>query len=121
MDEQPLDPARLYRLKHSTRTVAAEVDGSLALNEIGTVTVSTSRPLIYDSYADNRGTGSFVLIDPDTNFTAGAGMIVQPVVQAAASPSWQTAAKRLAALARDAASEAEAVESIRLALDGLLR
>ena len=36
----------------------------------------TARPLVFDRYADNRATGSFILIDPATNFTAGAGMIV---------------------------------------------
>ncbi|CAN5885873.1 hypothetical protein BH11GEM1_BH11GEM1_13600 [soil metagenome] len=121
MDETPLDPARIYRLKHTTRTVAAEVDRGLALNDIGSLIVTSSRPLIFDPYSENRGTGSFVLIDPDTNFTAGAGMIVRPEGAGNASPTWQTAAKRLAALARDAATEAEAIEAIRLALDGLLR
>ena len=49
------------------------------LNQIGSVTVSTARPLIFDRYAENRGTGSFILIDPATNFTAGAGMIIDAV------------------------------------------
>jgi sulfate adenylyltransferase subunit 1 (EFTu-like GTPase family) len=77
MDERPLDPARRYHLKQTTRMVVAGVDRSLRLNEIGIVTVSAAQPLIYDPYADNRGTGSFVLIDPDSHFTAGAGMIVR--------------------------------------------
>jgi sulfate adenylyltransferase large subunit len=46
MDERPLDPARTYRLKHTTRTVVAEANAPLALNEIGSVTISTSRPLV---------------------------------------------------------------------------
>ena len=55
MDERPLDPARVYLLKHTTRTVTAEVDRGLVLNQIGTVTVTTARPLMFDRYADNRG------------------------------------------------------------------
>jgi sulfate adenylyltransferase subunit 1 (EFTu-like GTPase family) len=33
-------------------------------------------PLIHDSYRRNRATGSFILIDPGTNETVAAGMIV---------------------------------------------
>ena len=121
MDERPLDPSRLYRLKHTTRVVAAEVDAALALNEIGSIVVRTSRPLVFDSYRANRGTGSFVLIDPDTNFTAGAGMIVDAIEGQAAAPRWETAAKHLAAVARDAPTEGDAVRAVRHALDGLLR
>ena len=57
------------------------------MNQIGTVTVTTARPLIFDRYADNRGTGSFILIDPATNFTAGAGMITQSGPRSAAAAS----------------------------------
>ena len=77
MDERPLDPARVYLLKQATRAVTAEVNHGLVLNQIGTVTVTTARPLVFDRYADNRVTGSFILIDPATNFTAGAGMITR--------------------------------------------
>ena len=70
MDERPLDPARVYLLKHTTRTVTAEVNHQLVLNQIGTVTVSTARPVVFDRYELNRTTGSFILIDPATHFTA---------------------------------------------------
>ena len=79
MDERPLDPGRVYLVKHNTRMVTAEVDRPLALNEIGTLTVTASQPFVFDPYVDNRTTGSFVLIDPATNFTAGAGMILRPL------------------------------------------
>ena len=79
MDERPLDPGRVYLLKHNTRVATAEVDRALALNEIGTLTVTASQPLVFDPYTENRTTGSFVLIDPATNFTAGAGMILRPL------------------------------------------
>lgn len=126
MDERPLNPTRAYRLKHTTRLVTAEVDCGLELNEIGTVVVSTSRPLIFDSYKVNRATGSFVLIDPDSNFTAAAGMIIEPRNEPASSSDWRSPAKRLAAkrlamIAREAATDAEAIESVRMALDELLQ
>jgi sulfate adenylyltransferase subunit 1 len=122
MDERPLDPARVYLLKHATRTVTAEVGHALLLNQIGTATVSTARPLVFDKYEANRTTGSFVLIDPSTHFTAGAGMIVSAVRQGAA-PSLQapvSAAERLALAARRASSDADAVEAVRKALEEIL-
>ena len=41
MDERPLDPSRVYIVKHTTRTVTAELDRPLELNQIGSVTVTT--------------------------------------------------------------------------------
>jgi sulfate adenylyltransferase large subunit len=122
MDERPLDPARVYLLKHTTRTVTAEINHALVLNQIGTVTVSTSRPLVFDRYERNRATGSFILIDPSTHFTAGAGMIVnasrEGAPAAAATPI--SAAERLALLARHAGSDADAIEAVRKALEEML-
>ncbi len=46
------------------------------MNDIGRISLRTAQPLIYDSYRRNRITGSFVLIDPGTNETVAAGMIV---------------------------------------------
>jgi sulfate adenylyltransferase large subunit len=120
MDERPLDPSRVYVLKHTTRTVTAEVDHPLVLNQIGSVTVTTARPLIADRYAENRGTGSFILIDPATNFTAGAGMISEVLGHHAASSAQPSAAERLARLARGAATDADAIEAVRKALEELL-
>jgi bifunctional enzyme CysN/CysC len=48
---------------------------SLKLNEIGRLSIETSQPLFFDSYENNRETGGFILIDPSTNKTVGAGMI----------------------------------------------
>jgi sulfate adenylyltransferase large subunit len=122
MDERPLDPARVYLLKHATRTVTAQVGHALLLNQIGTVAVSTARPLVFDRYDANRTTGSFILIDPSTQFTAGAGMIVNAIRDgaAAAVPPPISAAERLALLARHAGSDAEAIEAIRKALEEML-
>jgi sulfate adenylyltransferase subunit 1 (EFTu-like GTPase family) len=47
----------------------------LTLNEIGRVHLRTTVPLLYDPYAKNRATGSFILIDEATGVTVGAGMI----------------------------------------------
>ena len=100
MDERPLDPARLYLLKHTTRTVTAEANRPLVLNQIGTVTLATSRPLVFDRYRDIRATGSFILIDPATNFTAGAGMIIDAIRDDRAAEYRPNAAERLVKLAR---------------------
>ena len=91
MKDEPLVPGRSYWLKIGTRTVPATVTAlkhridvdtgahvaarSLALNEIGFSNFSTSQPIAFDPYAQNRDTGGFILIDRVTNETAGAGMI----------------------------------------------
>ena len=51
------------------------VDG-FAMNDIGRLSLRTAAPLMFDSYRRNRQTGSFILIDPGTNETVAAGMIV---------------------------------------------
>ena len=122
MDERPLDPGRVYLLKHGTRTVTAEVNHALVLNQIGTVQVSTARPLVFDRYADNRGTGSFILIDPAHalhlrrrhDHRAGA----RGGADAHAAPL--SFAERLAHLARRAASDEEAADAVRKALEEML-
>ena len=121
MDERPLDPARVYLLKQGTRIVSAEVNRGLVLNQIGTVTVTATRPIVFDKYTDNRFTGSFILIDPGTNFTAGAGMITSAVHDRATSAAKPSAAERLTQIARGAATEAEAIEAVRLALEDILK
>jgi sulfate adenylyltransferase large subunit len=91
MDEKPLDLARRYLLKHTSRTVQAQITTiqyrldvetlerqpatTLTFNGIGLVEIESVKPLTADSYSTNRITGSFVLIDPITNLTAAAGMI----------------------------------------------
>jgi sulfate adenylyltransferase subunit 1 (EFTu-like GTPase family) len=121
MDERPLDPGRVYLLKQTTRTVTAEIHHGLVLNQIGTVNVSTARPLVFDRYTENRATGSFIIIDPATHFTAGAGMILNPLTHAVkATNAPLSAAERLARAARDAGSDAQAVEAVRKALQDLL-
>ena len=119
MDERPLEPNRLYVLKHSSGTTTAQVDTRLLLNDIGKVTVETSRALIFDKYSEQRGTGAFILIEPTTNFTAGAGMISAPLSDKTAA-SHPGVAERLAHIARSAHSEGEAIEAVRRALEDML-
>jgi sulfate adenylyltransferase large subunit len=116
--ERPLDPQRVYLLKHGSTTVSAEIDRGFQLNEIGSATVSASRPMVFDSYQSDRTTGSFILIDPATNFTAGAGMIVKRVAEYRSVDAG--AAGRLARAARTAASDLEAVDAVRRVLEEIL-
>jgi sulfate adenylyltransferase large subunit len=95
MHEEPLLVGRTFVLKHTTRTVRATVRSirysvdvnslrevaanRLAMNEIAEVEFETSLPLFFDTYRENRWTGSLILIDPLTNATVGAAMIVAAV------------------------------------------
>jgi sulfate adenylyltransferase subunit 1 (EFTu-like GTPase family) len=110
-------------MKTSTRSVTAEVSHGMVLNQIGTVVVTTGRPIAFDRYSENRGTGSFILVDPGTHFTCGAGMITDAVREAGdtvAHVAPLSFAERLAHLARRAASDEEAAEAVRKALEEML-
>jgi sulfate adenylyltransferase large subunit len=120
MDERPLDPSRVYLLKHATRTVTAELDSRLAMNEIGQVTVTATRPLLFDPYGANRTTGSFIVIDPSTNATAGAGMIVEALDEDGRAQRGLEAAQRIALAARAAASDEAATDAVRRLLEEIL-
>jgi sulfate adenylyltransferase subunit 1 (EFTu-like GTPase family) len=41
--------------------------------------LKVSKSLIYDGYATNRLTGSFILIEQGTNATVAAGMLLPPL------------------------------------------
>jgi sulfate adenylyltransferase large subunit len=91
MQTKPLRVGETLLLKHTSQTVRAHVAAihsridvenldqseaaQLGLNDIGEVTLETTRPLLADLYRENRSTGSFILIDAEDNATAGAGMI----------------------------------------------
>jgi bifunctional enzyme CysN/CysC len=62
----------------SVNTLHREASAGLSLNQIGRVTLRTSEPLAYDEYRDNRATGGFLLVDPATLATVGAGMLRPP-------------------------------------------
>jgi sulfate adenylyltransferase subunit 1 (EFTu-like GTPase family) len=76
-DQAPLDPSKEYLLKHTTRNIRARVESAtvLKMNDIGEVRIALAQPVFFDSYKSNRITGSFILIDRETNATAAAGMI----------------------------------------------
>jgi bifunctional enzyme CysN/CysC len=90
-DEEPMLPGRSYAIKtgcqNSTATISSlkyklNVDNldhvagkTLELNEVGLCNLSTAKPLVFDAYAENVDTGSFILIDRFTNATVAAGMI----------------------------------------------
>jgi bifunctional enzyme CysN/CysC len=92
MSDEPMDPARSYQVKHTTQSVKIRIDqlrykidvntlnrldaSRLTLNEIGRVVFTAHKPLFFDPYTKNRATGSFILIDPITNGTVAAGMIL---------------------------------------------
>ncbi len=95
MHPRPLHRGKKYFLKHTTQTVQAVVTAiehrinvstldtepetpELAMNDIGEIRLRTSKPLIFDAYATNRLTGSFILIEQGTNATVGAGMLFPP-------------------------------------------
>ena len=49
---------------------------ALALNDIARIRLRLAEPLLVDPYAENRTTGSFVLVDEATKETVAAGMVV---------------------------------------------
>ena len=103
-DEHALIPGRAYILRTETDQVGAvvtdlrhrinvnnfahEAAKSLEMNEVGLCNLSAQAPIAFDSFADNRSTGSFILIDRITNATVGAGMILHPL-RRAANIHWQ--------------------------------
>lgn len=48
---------------------------TLQMNDIAFIKIHTAKPMVFDSYSDNRTTGSFIMIDLDSNETVGAGMV----------------------------------------------
>ena len=95
MNARPLQPGRRYFLKHTTHTVQAVVTdlvsklnmstldtetgpAALAMNDIGEIRLHAAKPLVFDGYATNRLTGSFILIEQGTNATVAAGMLLPP-------------------------------------------
>ena len=69
--------SRITRVCYRTniQTLEEEAVHTLGMNDIGVAEISTTRPLFFDPYLENRATGSFILIDPATSATVAAGMI----------------------------------------------
>mgnify|MGYP001418741419 CR=1 FL=1 len=123
MSEEPLDPDRIYTIKHTTRMVKARIQkvhyrvdvntlhrdetNALELNEIGRVAFRANQKLFVDAYKKNKWTGSFILVDPYSNNTVAAGMIIDRV------PAEQLGAEQ------DAAAEPKS-QNIRRETSGVL-
>lgn len=92
-NEKPLQPGGKYSLMHTTKSIRCMVkevryklnintlhrnteDTQIGMNDIARVVIRTTQPLFYDSYRQNRITGSMILIDEGTNETIAAGMII---------------------------------------------
>ena len=95
-DKKTLKPRGRFHLRHTTNEVRAVVTDVLykvnistleksqssqefTLNDIGCVRIRCAAPIFFDSYNQNRTTGSFVLVDEQTNNTVAAGMILKPL------------------------------------------
>lgn len=93
MNERPLQQNGKYVIRHTTREARClvkevlykvdinnlhriEDDMTLGLNDIGRIKLRTTVPFFYDSYKENRNTGSVIIIEEGTNNTVGAGMII---------------------------------------------
>ena len=92
-DKKPLQLRGKYAIKHTTndaRCIVNDIkykmdintlsrihdDKEIKLNDIGRISIRTTKPLFFDDYQRNRNTGSLVLIDEGTNVTVGACMIL---------------------------------------------
>ncbi|QDS91518.1 Bifunctional enzyme CysN/CysC [Roseimaritima multifibrata] len=107
MSETALVPGRQYWLKQTTRRTSCEIQtihygvdvntlsrttaSSLSLNEIGCCRILLRDPLAFDSYHENRATGSFIVVDRINHETVAAGMltVVKPEIPAAGN--WDAA------------------------------
>ncbi|WAJ70669.1 sulfate adenylyltransferase subunit CysN [Catenovulum adriaticum] len=93
MDEDAMQPGKLYDFKLGTKTTSGQVSKvdyrinvntmahedaqGLALNEIAVCDVQLNAPVVIERYDANPGLGSFIVIDRFTNVTVGAGMVVE--------------------------------------------
>ncbi len=91
MSDSPLKVGARLAVKHTTRSVRAVVEAiddvvemstlgrrdatEMALNDIGTIRLRLSAPIMVDPYDVNRATGAFILIDESTHDTVAAGMV----------------------------------------------
>ncbi|MCQ8896920.1 GTP-binding protein [Limnobacter humi] len=93
LDNEPLNLARKYWIKQTTRQTQAKISAvnqvldihtllhgestkTVQMNDLARIDLVLAQPLVADLYAECRGTGSFILIDSATNQTVAAGMIV---------------------------------------------
>ncbi|MHB2008631.1 MAG: sulfate adenylyltransferase subunit CysN [Acidobacteriaceae bacterium] len=81
-DELRVQATRI-RSRIDVNTMERPLASQLGLNDIGIVEFEATRNLSFDLYSQNRNSGSFILIDPLTNATVGAGMITENIENAA--------------------------------------
>lgn len=74
-DQKAMIKEIIYKIDIETLNRNTE-DKSLNMNDISKVKIRTTKPLMVDSYRENRTTGSIILIDDTTNETVAAGMVV---------------------------------------------
>ena len=96
LNYRPLSIGAKYIIRHTTDEVSGIIkdvyfkvnintlenikdDKTVKMNDIAHIRIKTSKPLKYDLYAQNRITGSLVIINEATYETVGAGMIVEPL------------------------------------------
>jgi bifunctional enzyme CysN/CysC len=103
-DENALLPGRSYLLRTETDQTTATITDlqyridvnsfahepakSLEMNEVGFCNIAMQAPMAFDTYAENRVTGAFILIDRMSNATVASGMISQPL-RRASNVHWQ--------------------------------
>lgn len=92
MDSKQLRPGAKYIVQHGVNKVLAKVDviyhkvnpdysgveqgvEGLGMNDIAKVSFRLNKPIFYDAFKDHRTNGSFILIDSQSNTTAGVGFI----------------------------------------------
>jgi bifunctional enzyme CysN/CysC len=95
MAEQPMVVGKKYQIRHTSSDARCIVKGlqyrmdiqtlhrdetaeNLKLNEIGRISIRTTKPLFFDPYRQCRATGAFIIVDEQTNNTVGAAMIIGP-------------------------------------------
>ncbi|WP_040279615.1 sulfate adenylyltransferase subunit 1 [Psychroserpens damuponensis] len=93
LNNSPAKPRAKYSIRHTSNEQKAMIkevvykinvdsldrnteDKDLKMNDISKVKIRTTKPLMIDSYRENRTTGSIILVDDTTNETVAAGMIV---------------------------------------------
>ena len=105
MSDETAFPGRSYLLKLASQVVPATITDlkfrtnvntleqsaakTLELNEVGTLTIATDKPIAFDAYVSNPVTGAFILIDRISNATLGAG-VIDFGLRRAQNLSWQS-------------------------------
>ncbi|RXM51412.1 MULTISPECIES: sulfate adenylyltransferase subunit 1 [unclassified Chryseobacterium] len=92
LDQKSLQPGNKYLLQQNSRLIRAVVkeidykidvntltqekaEGDIKLNEVVKVMIRTAQPLVYDSFINNKRTGSAILVDETSNSTVAACII----------------------------------------------